>query len=282
MKARTFEGEKEIDLLIRILNYAVRKRALPYNPASAVKSELRGRKGVRSRAILPREVVHPETVERIRLHMDGTGIQRDRHRLLVSALAYLGLRPSEALALRWEDVLVEPGLLRRHVLVDSAVKDIAGRQEEGPTKTGESRDVLLWPVVGEEFLELYRPVGEPESGALVFANSRGGGYMDFGNWRHRHWYWALYKAGLAAAPQARAAGAFDPYCLPHSCATLMMHTLKLSGSLATHNRHEIAVQLGNTPQTLDQVYLKVMDDQHGVAGLTMDEAIRQARIVVAA
>src|SRR4051794_5405295 len=280
MKARTFEGEKDLDLLIRILNYAVRKRALPYNPASAVKSELRGRKGVRSRAILPREVVHPETVELVRLHMGGRGVQRDRHRLLVSVLAYLGLRPSEALALRWEDVLVEPWVLRRHVLVDSAVKDIAGRQEEGPTKTGESRDVLLWPVVGEELLELYQRVGEQEPGALVFANSRGG-YMDFGNWRHRHWYRALHRAGLAAAPQARAAGAFDPYCLRHSCATLMMHTLKVEGSFATYNRHEIATQLGNTPQTLDQVYLKVMDDQHGVAGLTMDGAIRQARAAVA-
>jgi integrase len=254
MKARTFEGEKEIDLLIRILNYAVRKRALPYNPASAVKSELRGRKGVRSRAILPREVVHPETVERIRLHMDGTGVQRERHRLLVSVLAYLGLRPSEALALRWEDVLAGPGLLRRHVRVDSAVKNIAGRLVEGETKTGESRDVQLWPVVGEEFLELYGRVGSPEPGVLVFANSRGGGFMDFGNWRHRHWYPALHRAGLAVAPEARAAGAFDPYCLRHSCATLMMHTLKVSGSFATYSRHEIATQLGNTPQTLDQVY----------------------------
>ena len=235
---------------------------------------------MRSRAILPREVVHPEAVEWIRLHMDRTGVQRDRHRLLVSVLAYLGLRPSEALALRWEDVLESPGLLRRHVQVDSAVKDIAGRQEEGPTKTGEPRDVLLWPAVGEEFLELYRLLGSPEVDSLVFENSRGGGFMDFGNWRHRHWYPALHRAGLAAAPEARAAGAFDPYCLRHSCATLMMHTLKVAGSLATYNRHEIATQLGNTPQTVDQVYLKVMDDQHGVAGRTLDEAIRRARAAV--
>src|SRR4051794_9691984 len=205
MTARPFEGEKEIDLLIRILNYAVRKRALPYNPASAVKSELRGRQGMRSRAILPREVVHPETVERIRHHMGGGGLQRDRYRLLVSVLAYLGLRPSEALALRWDDVLESPGPLRRHVRVDSAVKDIAGRLEEGKTKTGESRDVLLWPVVGEEFLELYTVAGEPALGEVVFANSRGG-FMSFGNWRSAHWYPVLHRAGLAAAPEARAAG----------------------------------------------------------------------------
>ena len=49
----------------------------------------------------------------------------------------------------------------------------------------------------------------------------------------------------------------------------MMHTLKVSGSFATYNRHEIATQLGNTPTTLDQVYLKVLDDQHGVAGLRL-------------
>jgi hypothetical protein len=43
-----------------------------------------------------------------------------------------------------------------------------------------------------------------------------------------------------------------------------------------------AAQIGNMPQTSDHVFLKVMDDQHGVAGLTMDRATRQAQVEMAA
>jgi integrase len=77
-------------------------------------------------------VVHPaapETIEVIRASLLRDGRLRDA--TLVSVLAYAGLRPGEALALRWGDVR------ERTILVDRAVA--LGDLKE--TKTGQIRSV---------------------------------------------------------------------------------------------------------------------------------------------
>jgi integrase len=66
----------------------------------------------RDRAITP---LPPETVERIRAALIGQGRVRDA--TLVSVLAYAGVRPLEAVALRWRNVR------KNTLLIEQAVAD---------------------------------------------------------------------------------------------------------------------------------------------------------------
>jgi DNA primase len=62
----------------------------------------------------------------------------------------------------------------------------------------------------------------------VLTNTKGGA-VSWANWRQRLWYPALHRAGIADAPVASAKGAFDPYTLRHTCATVMLHASKPGG-----------------------------------------------------
>ena len=113
--------------------------------------------------------------------------------------------------------------------------------------------------------------------ALVLPNIYGD-YRRFDNWRDRNWYRALHAAGLAAAPEATAEGAFDPISLRHTCATVMFHAVKPGAKAGPLHPKEIARQLGHSVRVLHDVYEHIMDDdQHGLAGLTMDEIILAAQ-----
>jgi integrase len=79
------------------------------------------------------------TTEQVRLFLDRAKDYREgRHSALFHVLLLGGLRPSEALALRWDDL--QGSLLR---VERAATEDLEGRIVAGPTKTREARTVNL-------------------------------------------------------------------------------------------------------------------------------------------
>jgi integrase len=86
---------KALVLLQGVLQRACEWGRLASNPAAIVRKPVRPR----ARTIVP---LAPERVEAIRFALLGCGRIRDA--TLVSVLAYAGLRPGEALALRWTHV----------------------------------------------------------------------------------------------------------------------------------------------------------------------------------
>lgn len=115
-------------VLKRVLDRAVRDRAISTNPCSLRAGPLprRPRKD--------RPVLSPAEVEEL-----ATAMRRDDDRVLVRLLAYGGLRIGEALALRRRDVDVAGGRLT----VRESVSEIGGRLEVGAIKTYAVRTITL-------------------------------------------------------------------------------------------------------------------------------------------
>lgn len=266
---------RALDVLVRILNYAVENRVLTHNPATGARrrAHQRRRGEPKVKPVRRRDVRHPRIIERIRLAVRGRGLEPLMFRAAIDLIAWEGLRPSEALALRhhhWRD---EYGPLP-YLDVEAALKSIRGRLVDGKRKTETLHEPILWPAIAEELEELYELQGRPPLSARVLVNANGGA-ASWVNWRERLWYPALHRAGIARDPAAKAEGAFDPYTLRHTCATVMLHATKPGGGHYT--AHEVARQLGHKASMTLDVYGHLMDDQTDVAGRTVDEIIRLAR-----
>jgi integrase len=266
---------RTLDILVRILNYAVENRVLEHNPAAGTRrrAHKRRRGQPRVKPVRQREVKHPRVLERIRLAVRGERLEPFMFRTALDLIAWEGLRPGEAVALRHEHWRDEDGPLTR-IDVESAIKNIRGRLIEGEPKTESEHEPILWPAIAEELEELYERQGRPPLWTPVPTNTKGG-HASWVNWRQRLWYPALHRAGIAKKPKAKAQGAFDPYTLRHTCASVMLHASKAGGGHYTVL--EVARQLGQKPSTTLGVYAHQMDDQSNVAGYTVDEIIRLAR-----
>jgi integrase len=189
----------------------------------------------RPRALTPFEV------ERIRAHLP-----RPRDAVLVSLLAYAGLRPEEALPLRWCDV-------GRTIVVSRTWTHGELRER---TKTGRLRAVEITGALAED-LEALRPkVGQPED--LIFPSATGK-LLDLHNWRERVWKPAARAAGVAAVP----------YDLRHSFVSLLIH----EGRSVPY----VAAMAGHSPRVCLERYAHMFADAQLGAGVPMDEAIRAAR-----
>ncbi|MGH3134477.1 MAG: tyrosine-type recombinase/integrase [Gaiellaceae bacterium] len=132
-----------------VLERAVEWQRIPANPARAVRKPPQRRE----RAVHP---LAPITVERIRAHLLDAGRVRDA--VLVSVLAYSGLRPGEALALTWGHVR------ERTILVERAV----ALGELKTTKTGRTRTVRLLAPLAADLSEWRIGQGKPPGDSLVF------------------------------------------------------------------------------------------------------------------
>jgi integrase len=126
-----------------VVQRAVEWERIPSNPIRAVrKPPARAKRRVRP--------IPPATVEKMRALLLAEGRQRDA--ALLCLLAYAGLRPGEALALRWSDVR------ERTLLIDKATSD----GEIKTTKTGQLRAVRLLKPLKDD-LELWR-LSSPHAG----------------------------------------------------------------------------------------------------------------------
>jgi integrase len=234
---------KTLSLLQGGLGRAVIWRRIALNPVSAIKKPSQRRKHV----VHP---VSPETVEAIR-----TVLLRDdrlRDATLVSVLAYAGLRPGEALALRWADIG------DRTILVERAVS----LGDFKATKTGQTRSVRLLPQLVADLRKWRLKSGMPDDAALVFPawNGRPWDDEDWRNWRRRIF-----------APAAKAAGlsGFRPYDLRHSFVSLLI----AEGRSVV----EVAKQAGHSPTMTLATYGHVMEELDTTQRRSAEDLIREAR-----
>jgi integrase len=128
-------------------------------------------------------VVAPAQIEQLR-----AGVPSLRDATLISVIAYAGLRPGEALALTWGDIL-EQTLLVNKSLSLGETKD---------TKTRVNRTVSLRPALAQDLREWRLASGRPDSSEPVFPASGGGYWSDheYRNWRTRVFKPAVARVGI--------------------------------------------------------------------------------------
>jgi integrase len=171
---------------------------------------------------------------------------------LVSVLAYAGLRPGEALALRWGDIKDDTIRVARALSFG----------EEKSTKTGRARTVAMMPALRWE-LALWRLAsGRPSADAYLFPGRDG---LPWDEGKYRRWRRFTFKPALAAAgldPDVRV------YDLRHHRASMLIK----SGA----NIVEAARQLGHSPTVLLDTYAHVIDGSP-VGMIDLQAEIVQAR-----
>jgi integrase len=218
------------------LDRALRDEKIATNPVRAVKKPSGRRKGSVT-------VVTPEQVEKIRAKLDAEGSA------LVSVLAYAGLRPSEALALRWPDIGKKTIRVERAIDLDGSAKD---------TKTGAERSVVLLKPLAAD-LKTWRVT--QNGSELVFArDGRAWSETRWRNWRRRK-----FKAASAGSDIRR------PYDLRHSIASLWLH----EGA----NPVQVAAWLGHNVSETFKTYAHVLGELDPSDRTSAADRIEAARAV---
>lgn len=252
---------KTMMLLQGILRRAVVRGLIPVNPAQLVDKPKQR----------PTQLPHPlspETVEQIRANMlrprkrivpaagpgkrrrreyeASSGSPRDRQRnaLIVSMLAYAGLRPIEDRECTWGD------------LRDRTLHVFA-------TKTGRARDVDLIAPLAQDLAEWRMACGRPSDAELIIPRPSGGQWTreDWANWRRRVWRPAAIEAGVT--------GDLRPYRLRGSFVSLLLW----EGRSLTY----VAEQAGHSVATLARHYAGTLRELENEPRVPAAEAIRQAR-----
>jgi integrase len=234
---------RALGVLQGVFHRAVEWRRLAWNPVVGT------RRLTHSRATTIDARI-PETVEAVRARLDR------QNAALVSVLAYEGLRPGEAYALVWSDVLDDRGRPRKRLLVQHA---ISGDEVTTP-KSARAREPELFAPVARELAELHLAQGRPQREALVFPDAAGG-HLRRQNWRRRVWIPALERAGVPY---------FRSYDLRHTCATLLLYEGRTLNEVAEHLGH---ADPGFTART----YAHVMRDASRRRRVPIAQAIRTAR-----
>ncbi len=191
-----------------VLSEAVHQGHVAASPTRTV-SRPRQRRG---RAVRPPT---PERVEIIR-----AGLASDVEKALITLLAYVGLRPQEALAEVWSD------LTGGKLVVDAP-------------KTGRTRVVPLLPIVRKELVELRMRSGRPGPAAPIIATDTGVPWSDsrFRSFRRHRW--------------SKVASGMRPYDLRDAYVSLMIQ--------AGHTVVEVAKWAGHSPQVCLGTYAHLFD-----------------------
>jgi integrase len=233
---------KTLVLLQSILQRAVEWRRLDSNPARAVRKP-----GQRwTRVVRP---LSPQTIEAMRAHLLEQGRQLDA--TIIAVLAYAGLRPGEALGLRWHDVG------ERTILVE---RSVAFGQLK-PTKTGQTRTVCLLAPLAETLAAWRQASPRSSPTDLVFPAPDGSPWNAdrANNWRNRPFAEA---AAAADVPRAR------PYDLRHSFISLLI----AQGATVV----EVARQAGHSPTMALSTYAHLFDELGAGERTSAEDLIRTA------
>ncbi len=158
--------------------------------------------GIRANMLRPRTRIVPAAGAGKRPRREyetAVGSPRDRQRdaLIVSMLAYAGLRPIEDRACTWGD------------LRDRTLHIFA-------TKTGRARDIDLIAPLAQDLAEWRMGCGRPADSELITPRPSGGPWTreDWANWRRRGWRPAAVEAGVT--------GDLRPYRLRCSFVSLLL------------------------------------------------------------
>ena len=261
---------KSLVLLSGILQTAVQAEHLAVNPARMVrKAPLPHRAEVRplapatiealraaARNPAPTKIAASSSGKRHRRAYTVTGpgtlYVRLRDATLISVLAYSGIRPQEALALRWSDIRENTLLIERAV---------AGDQIKS-TKTAYARTVRLLGPLADDLDDFKLTTGRPPADALIFPNQNGQPWTknDWDNWRSRNFKRMLGAVGMEDS---------HPYALRHSFASLLLHEGR--------SVHYVGKQLGHGARLTLDTYGHVIDELDDAPRLAAVDAILQAR-----
>ncbi len=225
---------KSLTLLGGVLQRALEAGRIPSNPQRLV----------RKAPPAPTEEVRPlapVTIERV------CAVLRPRDAMFVSLLAYAGLRPQEARALRWGHVgertlTVHAPKTRRH--------------------SSQPRSVRLLVPLAQDLREWRLLSGRPEDDRPVVSAHNGGEWTEVGyeQWIARVWATALGDAGIAYQ---------RPYDCRHSFASMLLH----EGRSVIY----VARQLGHSAQLTMRTYGHVVEELDDAPRLSAEDAIAAAR-----
>lgn len=228
-----------LDLLGSVLEHAFVSGRVIENPIRRVK-----------KARMPRreevQALSPAAIERMRA---AVGV---RDATLLSVLAYAGLRPGEALGLRWGDIRERTILIQRSISLG----------EEADTKTRQHRTVRLLAPLAADLRSWCMAAGRPDDNQLVFPGKDGQPWTlaAYQSWRRRAFRRATQAAGLVHA---------RPYDLRHSFASLLLH----EGRSVIY----VARQLGHDARLTLTRYGHVMDELEDTPRIEAEAAIADAR-----
>jgi integrase len=223
-----------------ILDDVVRREdGLTGNPARALPA-IRGherREGI---------AATPEEVEAMRSHF--LKAKRPADAALISILAYVGLRPEEALAL-------EPS----NIAARAAEFDLRADQTKDKTP---ARVTAIPNAIRPEVRALVKKL--PQDPERLFLTVRGQPWSDtdYRNWRRRHFKPAATAAGLPDN--------FRPYDLRHTCASLMLRAGTPEIDVAEHLGHGLGV--------LQDTYAHAIKAMKGEPPKSLEASIRAARV----
>lgn len=222
--------KKAITLLGNILQRAAESGRIASNPQRVVRKV----RVPRSREVSP---LPPSAVEAMR----AVASQRDA--TLISVLAYAGLRPQEALSLRWSQV-------RDRTLVINA------------EKTGARRSVQLLAPLAEDLARWRANSTRSEADGYVFPGQTGERWSKaaYQSWRRRSFDAAAEAAGV---PEA------TPYALRHSFCSLLI--------AEGRSVIEVARQMGHGANLTLNTYGHVIDELAGGERVDAEAEIRAAR-----
>jgi len=233
-------------VLSSILRHAAESEAIPANPLSLVRApKPKQRDAVQPlppaavekvRALMrdppPRVVAASVTGRRARrryeLDPPGEPATWQRDALIVSILAYSGLRPGELRALRWGDIRENTILVQRAANPDGSPK---------ATKNQQRRSVRLLSPVAQDLREYRLAIGRPASEMLLLRDGRDEPWDKnaWQTWRADRWVPACRVAGLTPIPR--------PYDLRHSFASLLLAEGRQPVWVARQLGHSLAVLL---------------------------------------
>jgi integrase len=248
--------------LSSMLGFAVEHEIIESNPAKGVG----GRRVQRRTAkrVKPDRVVDPEQIELGRRYFLLRGRIADW--LMMALLAYLGLRPGEAVALVWLDLIDESGKAREAIQLE---RSQSGGIEVDGTKTGDWRVVQVFEPLRRDIEWAYAQLGSPPLDSHVCLSTTGALVISK-RWSYLlHWIWK--RLGL------------PPHCaydLRHSAASYL-------GSGGDEEKGkawsftEIGVQLGHSPETCARIYQHVVNFKK-YRGLTIEALILRAKAAAAA
>ncbi len=227
------QANQALGILSSALSSARRARKVPANPCQGIRR-------LKVQVKRPRALTPPD-VERVRQKMADP-----RDAALVSVLGYGGLRPEEALPLRWSDIGRTIAVSRTYTHGELSER----------TKTGRMRAVEIVEPLAED-LEAIRPKAHGHD-ELIFPPPEGG-LWDLTNWRNRVWAKAIKAAGIKAAP----------YDLRHTFVSLLIH----EGRSVPY----VAAMAGHSPRVCLERYAHMFAEAQLRTGVTMVDEIRSAR-----
>ena len=247
-KARTF--------LSSVLRHAAESEAIPANPMPTVRApKPKHKDGIRPLAPttveairmlmvspLPRIVDRSGTGQRTRreyqLAAPGTAETNRRDALIVSLMAYAGLRPGEIRGLRFDDIG------ETTIRVERAADEYGALKR---TKTSETRSVRLLTPLAQDLREYRMSEGRPRSGRMLLLGPTGSAWTksDWNKWAADRWKPACRAAGMTPLPR--------PYDLRHSFASLLLAEGQQPLYVAQQLGHSVAVLLSTYAHLIARV-----------------------------